>query len=74
MLISVTFITLYLFDLRKLAQKQKGTWWNKLRPIHESSILFSIYTFKRKIMDIFITRYNTRIYLLYLKYYEDIII
>lgn len=47
-ILGLTFIILYLFDLRKTGVEAGGTiWWNKIRPIHGVIyILYAIYAFK----------------------------
>lgn len=78
MFISVTFITLYLFDLRKTGAEAEGLiWWNKLRPIHGVMyFLFSIYTFKKEKFSWIFLLIDTILGFIfwYLKYYKDLIL
>ena len=78
LLISITFITLYLFDLRKTGAEAEGIiWWNKLRPIHGVLyFLFSIYTFKKEKFSWIFLLIDTILGIIfwYLKYYDDLIL
>jgi hypothetical protein len=63
LLLGISFISLYLFDLRKNGIEAGGKiWWNSLRPVHGMLfVLYSIYAFKGEknayivlLLDVFI--------------------
>ena len=63
LLFGISFISLYLFDLRKNGIEAGGKiWWNSLRPVHGMLfILYSVYSFKGEknayivlLLDVFI--------------------
>ena len=75
--ISLSFIILYLFDLRKEGNEAEGLiWWNKVRPIHGTLyLLFSIYTFKKENFSWIFLLIDTILGLIfwYLRYYHNLI-